>query len=247
MILRDFRFSFVIPGGGDFIFEDMRDFINAEAKGEDTYLMPNGTQLILAEPTVSGKVVNGSWVTSSVDYGGVSNMFEGANSGWNWDQSNQALDIGGGIYGVLKNLVSSEDQWLGKNGKYYSNSWGGNQYTGSRSEAFQAANNYKWAGTATLGLSALSGSIETYNGYQKDKGQFGYNAQSAAFGTAGSLLGGWLGTEAGAWSFGIAGGLIGGPPGVVIGAVIGGFVGGLGGGYLGGDIGRGSVNYFHGR
>lgn len=127
------------------------------------------------------------------------------------------------------------------------NSWGGNQYTGSRSGAFKAASNYKWAGRATVGLSALIGAAETVNGYQKDGGQFGYNAQSAAFGTVGNIAGGWAGAEAGAWSFGIAGGLIGGPPGAAIGAVIGGFVGGLGGGYLGGKVGGGAVNYYHGR
>jgi hypothetical protein len=164
-----------------------------------------------------------------------------------WSNSKLSLDIGGGIFGALETTVRPGDLWLGKNGKYYNNSWGGNQYTGSRSGAFKAASNYKWAGRAVLGASVIIGGTETINGFQKDGGRFGYNAQSAAFGTAGSIVGGWAGAEAGAWSFGIAGGLIGGPPGAVIGAVIGGFVGGLGGGYLGGNVGGGAVNYYHSR
>ena len=164
-----------------------------------------------------------------------------------WEKSKLLLDIGGGIYGALQTTVRPGDKWLGKNGKYYNTSWGGNQYTGSRSGAFKAASNYKWAGRAVLGTSIIIGGIETVNGYQKDGGQFGYNAQSAAFGTAGSIAGGLAGAEAGAWSFGIAGGLIGGPPGAVIGAGIGGFVGGLGGGFLGGNVGGRAVNYYHGR
>jgi len=166
-----------------------------------------------------------------------------ANEGGSWNNSKLALDIGGGIYGALQTTVRPGDQWLGKNGKYYNNSWWGNQFTGSRSGAFKAASNYKWAGRATIGVSALIGVSETVNGYQMDGGQFGYNAQSAAFGTTGSLIGGWAGAKAGAFSLGIVGGMIGGPPGSTIGIVVGGFIGGFGGGYIGGS----SVSYFHGR
>lgn len=158
-----------------------------------------------------------------------------------------AMDIGGGIYGALETAVRPGNKWLGKNGKYYNKSWGGNQHTGSRSGAFKAASNYKWAGRATVGVSALIGVAETYNGYQMDGGQFGYNAQSAVFGTTGSLIGGWAGAKAGAYTFGIAGGLVGGPAGASVGLIIVGFVGGLGGGYWGGNWGSGTVNYYHSR
>ena len=50
--------------------------------------------------------------------------------GVDFSNSSIALDIGGGIYGALQVAVNSGDQWLGNNGKYYSTSWGGNQYTG---------------------------------------------------------------------------------------------------------------------
>lgn len=67
--------------------------------------------------------------------------------------SKKGLDIAGGIYGGLQGMASSEGMWLGMNGKYNSNSWGGNQYTGSRAGAFKAANQYRIAGYAVIGVS----------------------------------------------------------------------------------------------
>ena len=169
-----------------------------------------------------------------------------ANGGGNFDNSNLALDIGEGIYAGLRTAVTPGDQWLGNNGKYYNKSWGGNQYTGSRSGAFAASNTYKWAGRATVGASAIIGGIQVYNGYQMDGGQFGYNANLAGAGATGSIIGGWAGAEAGA-TVGAAIGVWFGGVGAVPGAIIGGFVGGIAGSLTGNKIGEGSVNYYYGR
>ena len=172
----------------------------------------------------------------------------GANKGGGIDFSNSklVLDIGGGIYGGLQGMTSSQGKWLGKNGKYYNNSWGGNRYTGSRTGAFKVSNQYKVAGYSVLGVSAVLGGIETYQGYQKDGGQFGYNAQSAAAQTIGSIGGGLAGAEVGMYVGGAIGVLFGGF-GAIPGAAIGGFVGGWIGGNLGSDAGQGTVNFCHGR
>jgi YD repeat-containing protein len=170
--------------------------------------------------------------------------------GIDFSNSSLALDIGGEIYGGLQGLTSSQGYWLGKNGKYYSNSWGGNQYTGGRSGAFKAASNYTFAGRATVIGSALIGIYNTRVGYQMDGGQFGYNAQMAAARSAGSIAGGIAGAEAGALTGASIGALFGGfgaIPGAVIGGVIGGFGVGAAGGYYGGKLGGSAVNYYHGR
>ncbi|MEN0083018.1 RHS repeat-associated core domain-containing protein, partial [Flavobacterium lindanitolerans] len=147
-----------------------------------------------------------------------------------------ALDITGGTFGALETTVASKNQWLGKNGKYYKSSWGGNQYTGSRSGALKAANNYKWAGRGALLGSLVVGGINIHNGYQQDGGRFGYNSQVATGNTAGSLAGGWAGAEIGA-SIGAALGAsffgVGAVPGAIVGAFIGGLIGSSSGGYIG--------------
>jgi hypothetical protein len=175
-----------------------------------------------------------------------------AESGRDVDFSNSSivLDISGGIYGGLQGLTASQGYWLGNNGKYYSTSWGGNQYTGSRALALKAAGNYKFAGRATVVGSALIGIYDTRVGYQKDGGKFGYNAQMAGVSSAASILGGIGGAEAGALigaGIGAWFGGVGAIPGAVIGGVIGGFGLGMGGGYYGGQLGGIAVNYYHGR
>jgi RHS repeat-associated protein len=166
--------------------------------------------------------------------------------GANFDNSNLALDIGGGIYGGLRTTVTPGDQWLGNNGKYYNKSWGGNQYTGSRSGAFAASNTYKWAGRATVGATVIIGGIQVYNGYQMDGGQFGYNANFAGASATGGIIGGWAGAEAGA-TVGAAIGVWFAGVGAVPGAIIGGFVGGIVGSLTGNKIGEATVNYYYGR
>ena len=164
-----------------------------------------------------------------------------------WDNLSMASDIEGEIFGGLEmTAVTKTNRWLGKNGKYYNNSWGGNQYTGSRSGAFRAARAYKWAGRATVGVSVLIGVAETYDGYQMDGGRFGYNAQSAALGSVGSFAGGWAGAEAGA-SVGAAVGVWFGGIGAVPGAIIGGIIGGWVGSETGAYVGNRTVKYYYGK
>lgn len=167
-------------------------------------------------------------------------------SHFGFDGTKSALDYAGGFYGAFGTAVAPGNQWLGKNGKYYNSSWGGNQYTGSRSGAYRAAGMYKWAGRGTVVASVLVGGVETYRGYQMDGGQFGYNAQRAAASSAGGLVGGLAGAKVGA-SAGAAVGVWFGGVGAVPGAIIGGFVGGLVGGYTGSNVGERSINYYHGR
>ncbi len=164
--------------------------------------------------------------------------------------SNWALSIGGGIFGSMEGLSASNGYWLGKNGKYYPERWGGNQHTGSRAGAFKAANFYKNAGRAAIFVSAAIGVYSTIEGYQADGGQFGYNTQMAAVSSTGGILGGIAGAKAGV-AFGAAVGVwfggVGAIPGAVIGGVAGGLIFGFGGGYLGGQAGEAAVNYYHGR
>ena len=191
-----------------------------------------------ALPKVLGQIANA--ISATAQSGG----------GVDFSNSSLALDIGGEIFGGLQGLTSSKGYWLGKNGKYYSNSWGGNQYTGGRSGAFNAASDYKLAGRATLIGSALIGIYNTRVGYQMDGGQFGYNAQMAAAGSVGSIAGGIVGAKAGAVTgaaIGVWFGGFGAIPGALIGGVIGGFGFGIAGGYYGGQLGGSAVNYYHGR
>ncbi|NHE57917.1 hypothetical protein [Cyclobacterium plantarum] len=161
---------------------------------------------------------------------------------------NLALTIGGGIYGGFEGLSNSQGFWLGQNEKYYSARWGGNQYTGSRAGAFRAAKAYGLAGKATLIGSAGIGFYLTLNGYQLDGEKFGYNAQMAAAGSAGSILGGVAGAKAGLLIGGAAGSFFGGVgaiPGAVLGGVIGGFGLGLGGSYFGEFVGETAIDQLH--
>jgi hypothetical protein len=164
-----------------------------------------------------------------------------------WVESGQnALDLLGALAGAAQGLVVSGDYWLGKNGKYYSNTWGGNQYTGGRSGAYKASTGYRNLGRfATVGTVVLGG-IQIFDGYRADGNKFGYNTQAATASTAGGLIGGWAGAEGGA-TVGAGIGVWFGGVGAIPGAVIGGLIGGIGGGYLGSSIGQNTVDYYHGR
>ncbi|WP_373733272.1 hypothetical protein [Bacteroides heparinolyticus] len=136
--------------------------------------------------------------------------------------------------------------WLGNNGKYYSRSWGGNQWTGSRAGALEAARMYKWAGRVNVAATVIIGGVAVYNGYQKDGEQFGYNANRAGASVIGGLLGGWTGAEVGA-VIGAGVGVWFGGIGAVPGAIIGGFVGGLVGTFTGSAVGGVAVDYYYDR
>ena len=213
----------------------------------------NGFSWELDAVTVTGRssFESGGWlgdaqVRVSDAVGLMGNINSVTTSHFGFDGTKSALDYAGGFYGAFGTAVAPGNQWLGKNGKYYNSSWGGNQYTGSRSGAYRAAGMYKWAGRGTVVASVLVGGVETYRGYQMDGGQFGYNAQRAAASSAGGLVGGLAGAKVGA-SAGSAVGVWFGGVGAVPGAIIGGFVGGLVGGYTGSNVGERSINYYHGR
>jgi hypothetical protein len=164
------------------------------------------------------------------------------------DQVDFALTTAGGLYGVLERLATSQGLWVAKNEKYYSVKWGGNQYTGSRAGALQAARSYRLAGKATVIVSIGIGIYSAREGYKLDGGQFGYNAQIAAAGSAGSILGGIAGVQAGAATGAFVGAWVGGIgaiPGAVVGGVIGGFGLGIVGSFLGGHLGENVVNNLH--
>ncbi|MEX2569373.1 MAG: hypothetical protein WD431_25760, partial [Cyclobacteriaceae bacterium] len=189
---------------------------------------------------------NGEWTRDGGILDGVTVEASGLeNNEADLDHANLTLTIGGGIYGGFEGLSTSQGFWLGQNGKYYSTQWGGNQYTGSRADALQAARAYRLAGRATVIGSIGIGVYATREGYKLDGGEFGYNAQSAAAVSGGSILGGIAGAKAGVLIGGAAGSFFGGVgaiPGVVIGGVIGGFGLGLGGSYLGEFVGEAAID-----
>ncbi len=163
----------------------------------------------------------------------------------NFDNSKRVLDISGGIFDALHIATRpNEGTWLGKNGKYYNSSWGGNGHTGGRSVAYKAANNYKWAGRSTVVATTIIGGVEIHDGYQADGGEFGYHAQSATAQTIGGIGGGAAGGALGAEIGGAFGALFGGV-GAIPGAIIGGFIGGWIGGEAGSSTGQGIVDKLH--
>ncbi|MEM6816132.1 MAG: hypothetical protein AAF600_17375 [Bacteroidota bacterium] len=165
-----------------------------------------------------------------------------------FSNSNMVLTVGGAIYGAMEGATAGDGYWLGKNGKYYTNmaGRGPNQYTGSRTAALNSAKTYRLAGRATIFVSAGVGVYSTIEGIQADGGEFGYNAQIAAFGSAGSITGGIAGAKGGALIGAGIGAWFGGV-GAIPGAVIGGFIGGIAGSIGGGYDGESAVNYYHGR
>jgi hypothetical protein len=152
--------------------------------------------------------------------------------------------MAGGYFDGAGRMVLSGGQWLGKNGKYNSMSWGGNGYTGSRLGAIEAAGMYKWAGRATLGATVVIGGLQIYGGYRQDGDQVGYHTQKAGAGVAGGLIGGWAGAEGGAAIGGAIGVWFGGV-GAIPGAAIGAFIGGIAGSIGGSSVGSGSVDYYY--
>ena len=170
--------------------------------------------------------------------------------GIDFSRTNHFINIGGGVLGVLQGFSASNGYWLGDNGKYYNEGWGGNQHTGPRSGAFNAAKSYKIGGKGLTIIEAGIGIYATREGYKKDGGHFGYHAQHAAVSSAAGIGLGIAGAKAGAAmgaAIGVWFGGVGAVPGAVIGGVIGGFVMGVGGSYLGGYLGGLGVDYFHGQ
>lgn len=222
-------------------FDEIQYFIRSEMEGEDIFLS-NGTFFL--SPAIIYQTGSG-WKPDMASFNRARNE---AYLDWTnrVNNLNVGLTTGETLYRAAERSVVNNGHWAGKNGKYYSISWGGNQYTGSRSGAMKAAKMYKAAGRITIGATVVIGGVNIYKGYQQDGGTFGYHSQYAAAGAAGGLIGGWAGAEAGA-AVGAAIGVWFGGVGAVPGAVIGGVVGGVVGGIAGGSAGESVVNYYHGK
>ena len=67
-------------------------------------------------------------------------------------RAGSAATVGGAAYYGLEKTMANGGRWLGKNGKYYSITWGGNGATASRSGAFKAAGSFKIAGRVAGGF-----------------------------------------------------------------------------------------------
>ena len=204
----------------------LRDRSYSENNGSKTYVGGHLTNQTYGEVVM----IADKWVSIS-------------NAGWN--RSEFAEFAANSFFKVMeKNFRPTGDKWLGKNGKYYNSSWGGNKHSGGRSVAYRTANTYKGAGRGTVAVSLITGGIDIYKGYQQDGGQFGYNSQRAAASTSGAIMGGWAGAEGGA-VLGAAIGVWFGGVGAVPGAIIGGLIGSFLGSWGGSELGDTAVDYYY--
>ena len=140
-------------------------------------------------------------------------------------------------------MVSNNRYWLGKNGKYYERSWGGNQYTGSRAGALKAAKLYRGAGWVTTVIGGgIDLSIGIYEDSRANNGvlTLGYHTGEAAMGLAGSIGGAAIGTAIGSTLGGVFGVGVGAIPGSVVGGIAGTWIGG----WIGNDAGVAIYNDF---
>lgn len=62
--------------------------------------------------------------------------------------------------------VANENQWKGKNGKWYNNIWGGNQHSGGRTDVLKRADTIKAAGQGLFFVSAAISTIQLVDSYQ---------------------------------------------------------------------------------
>lgn len=153
--------------------------------------------------------------------------------------SSDALEVGGATSDILRNMIYSTDGWLGKNGKFNSIDWGGNQHTGSRSGSLKASNGFKWLGRGAVYASFAIKGIELNQAYLKDGKKFGYNTERKLYTAAGSIAAGIIGAEIGAKvgvGIGVWFGGVGAVPAGVIGTIAGGVIGSVSG-YFAGEAG----------
>jgi hypothetical protein len=104
------------------------------------------------------------------------------------------LFITGTSIDITKNTIVNGDSWLGKNGKYNSLDWGGNLYTGERSNATSTANAMEFTGR---GVFALSTGVNLYDGlnYFENNNYNGVSGSATSIGVDYTALriGGWPG------------------------------------------------------
>ncbi|PIW04745.1 MAG: hypothetical protein COW40_08260, partial [Cytophagales bacterium CG17_big_fil_post_rev_8_21_14_2_50_40_13] len=111
----------------------------------------------------------------------------------NFSRSKAALGSGGLIYGVGENVIYNGSTWLGKNGKFNSVSWGGNQWTGGRSAALTASKTWKIAGRGVFfvgaGISFYEGVVAYQSGDNAALAKAGVDLFFGAVGTFGGPIG----------------------------------------------------------
>ena len=145
------------------------------------------------------------------------------------------MDYSSGTFRITNGTYNSSELSF----KYYSSGWKGGSRAGI--STYEVAGFGKGLAKGSLVAGVVLGGIGVYEGYQKDGGMYGTNAQLATGNAAGGLIGGWAGAETGAafgasigvWFFGA-----GAVPGAIIGGVLGGVIGGFAGGEAGEDVVR---------
>ena len=98
-----------------------------------------------------GTVAYGTWKNSSVFQVAAN---EGGNSLYMVGMGLNAAGFAAGA-GEYSNVVNG--MWRGANSKWYSTSWGGNQWTGARSTVMSRAGAFKLAGRWTFGAGTVIG------------------------------------------------------------------------------------------
>ncbi len=109
-----------------------------------------------------------------------------------------ALNVTGTLAGIGEYSNVSNGMWLGANGKWYSTSWGGNQWTGARSNVMKTAGQFKLLGRGsfifTTGISAYEGGIAISEGDYDSAAKSGLDITMAGIatfgGTPGLIIGG---------------------------------------------------------
>ena len=160
---------------------------------------PNATS-----PTM-GYLNNGSLQAGQINYTfhdvyanvneGMGNARKTYNESTNW-----TAYTGTGLTAISETFYSSTfGTWLGKNGKFYDQSWGGNGFTGGKFKfGKNLSTTFKWGGNV-LGLYNAGVIYEEYNAGNINTAQFALEEASNAYSTLGGIYGAaWgIGWEAG--------------------------------------------------
>lgn len=91
-----------------------------------------------------------------------------------------AAAVGGIATSLGEYSRAFDDLWRGKNGKWYSLDWGGNQWTGARSNALEAAGRFR---AATTGLFAVGTALSVLDGARAYSSGDGLGVARAAMDT----------------------------------------------------------------
>ena len=131
-------------------------FISFESEGGgNSYALRGGATLLFDGPTIKGSLQNDKWKTSSIDMSSLSeftNPHQKTFDDWGKGSSYAAF-----VSDPLEEIFNTNNgRWLGKNGKWYSQSWGGNGYTGGRLvNVAKDAKAFKYAKSLGRGILAV--------------------------------------------------------------------------------------------